>query len=155
MTTSQNKHHNIVIIYNRCQNNRDLWGDWANSRINNKAEGQRRLWLADARAVMANSGDTSDLTTPTLRAQRGQFEALHRETALKTLLFSRLIAGECEPIPASLRSTKPSACFNEEHVLMKAFLQRFYCSWEPCWERNLQLRSQDNNLRNEITANGK
>lgn len=80
--------------------------------------------MADARAVMANSGDTSDLTTPTLRAQRGQFEALHREMVVKTLLFSHLIAGEYEPTPASLLSTKPSACFNEEHVLMKAFFTK-------------------------------
>lgn len=125
MTTSQNKQHNIVIIYHRCQNNRDLCGDWTNSHIKNKAKGQRRLWLAEARVVMANSGDTSDLPTPTLRAQRGRFEALHRETAVKTLLFSHLIAGECEPTPASLLSTEPSACFNEEHVLMKAFYKGF------------------------------
>lgn len=80
--------------------------------------------MADARAVTANSGDTSDLTTPTRRAQRERFEALQREMAVKTLLFSHLIAGEYEPTPASLLPTEPSACFNEEHVLMKAFFTK-------------------------------
>lgn len=84
--------------------------------------------MAELRVVTANSGDTSDLTTPTRRAPSCQFEAFRWEKEAKTHLFSGLIAGECEPTPRSLPAAEPSACFNEEHVLMKAFLQRFYCS---------------------------